>query len=162
MNKLPSVGVPSSDGEPRPAAVDVFETILLATDLAPASATATERAVQLAARLGARLLVVNVMDRHRLDGLGDHERIDQARAERERALLDLVRDARAAGARAEFIVWEGEPASALRAAVMAEHADLLVVGTRGRDRAGRMLLGSVSDDLVRNAGCPVLVVRPTT
>ena len=35
----------------------------------------------------------------------------------------------------------------------------MVVGTRGRSGAERMLLGSVSDHVVRHAGCPVLVVR---
>jgi universal stress protein A len=138
-----------------------IRTIVLATDLTPASALATDRAVELAARLGARLLVVNILERRRLSGLGSHDRVDQARAEREAALVDLVRVARGAGANAEFIVWGGDPPTAIASVVHAEEADLLVVGTRGRDRAGRMLLGSVSDDLVRNAGCPVLVVRPT-
>lgn len=147
----------SAPWQPRP----VFQTILLATDLAPASTAATARAIELAARLGARLLIINVMDRRRLDGHGSHERVDQARAERETALIRVVRDARAAGAQAEFIVWEGEPANALRQAVIAENADLLVVGSRGRDRAGRMLLGSVSDDMIRTAACPVLIVRPS-
>jgi nucleotide-binding universal stress UspA family protein len=34
-----------------------------------------------------------------------------------------------------------------------------VVGTRGLARAGRWLLGSVSDHVVHHASCPVLVVR---
>ncbi|MEO7117454.1 MAG: universal stress protein [Candidatus Limnocylindrales bacterium] len=137
----------------------MFRTILLATDLTASSAIATDRAIELAARLQARLLIINVMDHRRLDGLGTHDRVDQARGERENALLRIVREARTVGAQAEFIVWEGEPAPALRAAVIAEQADLLVVGSHGRDRAGRMLLGSVSDDMVRTAACPVLIVR---
>jgi nucleotide-binding universal stress UspA family protein len=38
-------------------------------------------------------------------------------------------------------------------------ASVLVVGSRGRGAVKRALLGSVSDHLVRNAPCPVLVVR---
>jgi nucleotide-binding universal stress UspA family protein len=142
---------------PRP-----FGTVLLATDLTAASAEATDRAIELAARLGARLLIVNVMDTRRLAGGGSHDRVDQARAEREAVLLDVVRRARTAGASAEFLIWTGDPGHAIVAAAEAEHADLLVVGTRGRRGAGRMLLGSVSDHLVHHAGCPVLVVRPGT
>lgn len=137
-----------------------FRTVLLATDLTPASDEATDRAIELSARLGARLLIVNVMDTRRLAGGGSHDRVDQARAEREAILLDIVRNARTKGASAEFLIWTGDPGNSLVAAAEAEHADLLVVGTRGRSGAERMLLGSVSDHLVHHAGCPVLVVRP--
>jgi nucleotide-binding universal stress UspA family protein len=137
-----------------------IDTILLATDLTPASAEATERAVDLAARLGARLLIINVLEDRRLAGSGTHARVDQARSEREARLVEIVRHARAAGARAEFMVWDGEPGPSIAAAAEAEQADLVVVGTRGRGGAERMLLGSVSDQVVRSAGCPVLVVRP--
>ena len=39
-------------------------------------------------------------------------------------------------------------------------ADLVVVGTAGRTGIARMALGSVAEQVVRHAGCPVLVVRP--
>jgi nucleotide-binding universal stress UspA family protein len=52
---------------------------------------------------------------------------------------------------------EGHPAPALVAASSA--ADLLVVGSRGHGQFAGMLLGSVSEYCVRNANCPVTVVR---
>ena len=36
---------------------------------------------------------------------------------------------------------------------------MIVVGSHGRGTVGRFLIGSVSDHVVRNAPCPVLVVR---
>ena len=39
-------------------------------------------------------------------------------------------------------------------------AGLIVIGSRGRGRLRRALLGSVSDSVVRHAHCPVIVVRP--
>jgi nucleotide-binding universal stress UspA family protein len=144
-----------------PAEVRPFQTILLATDLTAASREATQRAIDLARRLGARLLIVNVLEKRRLVGGGAHERVDQARAEREAHLVAVVREARAAGVTAEFLVWEGDPGGSIAAAAEAENADLVVVGTRGRSGAGRILLGSVSDHVVRHAACPVLVVRPS-
>lgn len=143
------------------AQVRPIRTILLATDLTAASREATERAIDLAGRLGARLLIVNVLEKRRLVGGGSHDRVDQARSERESHLVKVVRDARAAGVTAEFLVWEGDPGGSIAAAAEAEDADLVVVGTRGRSGAERMLLGSVSDHVVRHATCPVLVVRPS-
>jgi len=147
-------------GDAPSASVRPIRTILLATDLTAASAEASARAIDLAARLGARLLIVNVLEKRRLSGAGSHERVDQARSERERHLVTVVRDARAAGVTAEFLLWEGDPGGSIAAAAEAEQADLIVVGTRGRSGAGRMLLGSVSDHVVRHAASPVLVVRP--
>jgi nucleotide-binding universal stress UspA family protein len=143
-----------------PVSVRPIRTIVVATDLMASSAEATARAIDLAARLDARLVIVNVLEKRRLSGSGAHERVDQARSERERLLVNVVRDARAAGVTAEFLVWEGDPGGSIAAAAEAEQADLVVVGTRGRSSAGRMLLGSVSDHVVRHATCPVLVVRP--
>ena len=45
-------------------------------------------------------------------------------------------------------------------AAEAERADMIVVGSHGRGAVGRLFLGSVSEHVVRNAPCPVLVVRP--
>lgn len=41
------------------------------------------------------------------------------------------------------------------------NADLIVIGTHGRGFWGRMLLGSITDELVHHAPCSVLVVRKT-
>ena len=57
-----------------------------------------------------------------------------------------------------------EPVHAPPAKSLIEHsrnARMLVVGTRGHGGFTGMLLGSVSEQCVRHAACPVLVVRPT-
>ncbi len=135
-----------------------MSTIVLATDLTDVSAGAVARAIDLAARLCARLLIVNVLDLGRLSGRGRHERVDQARAEREPLLMDLVRVARASGVHAEFLLWSGSASDGIAEAANSEGAEMIVVGTRGRRGAGRMLMGSVSDRLIRTTRLPVLVV----
>lgn len=139
-----------------------LRTILLATDLGPASREATDVAITLAARLRARLVIVNALDTRRIAGMGSHERVDQARTEREALLLEVVRQARDQGVSAQFLIWAGPAPAAVRDAALAEGADLLVVGSHGRDRAGRLVLGSVSEALMRSASCPVVVARPRT
>ncbi len=56
------------------------------------------------------------------------------------------------------VVVEGHAAPTLIAA--SEHADLLVVGSRGHGAFAGMLLGSVSQHCATNARCPVVIVRP--
>ncbi len=141
-----------------------IKTVLLATDLTGASEVATDQAIDLAASIGARLLVVNVLDPGKPGGgpvvpYPSGIRIDQQRASREGPLLNIVERARMRGAEAAFLLWTGEPGQGIVAAAEAEGADLIVVGTRGLDRAGQFLLGSVSDFVVYHSSCPVLVAH---
>lgn len=140
-----------------------IRTVLLATDLTPVSDAATRQAIEMAASLGARLLVVNVIDmgeRGQASPLTQKTtRVDQQRAEREGQLLSIINGARSHGVEAAFLLWTGEPGLSIVAAAEAEGADLVIVGTRGLDRAGRFLLGSVSDYVVYHSRCPVMVAR---
>ena len=135
--------------------------ILLATDLSHVSDVATDLAFDLAHSVGASLLVVSVIDPHelRLPGGRFLVRMDQVRERRETAAQELVHRGRRAGVQVTFLVWDGDPAESIVAAASSEGADLVIVGSHGRGALGRMLLGSVSDQVVRNAPCPVLVVR---
>lgn len=54
----------------------------------------------------------------------------------------------------------GKPVPTLLDTCMRLDADLLIVGTRARRGLDRLVLGSVAEALVRQAPCPVLVVRP--
>jgi nucleotide-binding universal stress UspA family protein len=141
-----------------------FRTVLLATDLSPTSEAATTAGLELAATVGARLLAVSVIDPGalRLSGGRYFARVDQVRAERERVAQELVARGRSMGVDVGFLVWEGEPGESIIEAAEAESADLIVVGSHGRGAVGRFLIGSVSDHVVRNASCPVLVVRSSS
>ena len=141
---------------------DTARTLLLATDLADASASATDEALDLAGRLGARLLVVSVIDPGSLALPGGRfrARIGQVRERREQLAQALVERGRELGIEVTFLVWTGDPGDIIVEAARAEHADMVLVGSHGRGAVGRLFLGSVSEHVVRNAPCPVLVVRP--
>jgi nucleotide-binding universal stress UspA family protein len=149
-------------GGARPAPPLAVEKMLLATDLSEASTAATEQAFELAARLGASLLIVSVIDPGSLlmPGGRFHARVDQVRERRAVIAQSLVERGRETGVPVSFLVWEGDPGDQIVAAAEAEHADMVVVGSHGRGTVGRLFLGSVSEHVVRNAPCPVLVVRP--
>jgi len=127
-----------------------IETVLFATDASPASQAAEDHAIDLAARLGARLVVLSVVSGS-----------PTVQATRQLAIEAVVQRARAGGADATGMTWNGEAGESIVEAAEAESADLIVVGTHERGAVGRLFLGSVSDHVVRHARCPVMVVRPT-
>ncbi|HWP63374.1 MAG TPA: universal stress protein [Candidatus Binatia bacterium] len=156
----PSASAPSP-GTAGPAGGASPSTLLLATDLSPASEAATEQALDLARRLGARLLAVSVIDPGtlRLPGGRFGARIDQVRASREREAQVLVRRGRELGVPVTFLIWQGDPGEVIVEAARSEGVEMIVIGSHGRRGVERALLGSVSDHVVRHAPCPVLVVR---
>ena len=135
--------------------------ILLATDLSPTSVPATDEAFDVAGRLQAELLVVSVIDTAslRLPGGRFRARVDQVRGPRHAAAQALVQRGRRQGVKVTFLVWEGDPAESILAAAGAEGVDMIVLGSHGRGPIGRLLLGSVSQEVVRQAPVPVVVVR---
>jgi nucleotide-binding universal stress UspA family protein len=145
-----------------PSPVGRTQKLLLATDLSEASESATDEAFELAERLEAALLVVSVIDPGSLllPGGRFRVRIDQVRERREQQAQALVERGRNVGIDVSFLIWTGDPGDMIVAAAEAEHADMVLVGSHGRGVVGRFFLGSVSEHVVRNAPCPVLVVRP--
>jgi nucleotide-binding universal stress UspA family protein len=135
--------------------------LAFATDLGAASMAAERAAIDLARRLRAELLVINVIDPGglRLPGGRFRRRMDEVRGERETAVAGIVARATSQGIGARFLVWQGDPGPGLLEAAMAEAADLIVVGSHRRGRLGRLILGSVSTYVVEHAPVPVLVVR---
>jgi nucleotide-binding universal stress UspA family protein len=140
-----------------------IETILVATDGSPASVAASEEAIDLAARLGARLIVIAVVSPPELQAPGAiwPGTVAAAREEAEGITRRVVDQARRSGVEAAYLTFEGQPGEAIVQAAEAEAADMVVVGAHGRTVVGRLLLGSVSEFLVRHARVPVLVVHPS-
>ena len=83
---------------------------------------------------------------------------DQGRAAVE-ATMDSLRNVEHASDRLESLVIDGEPGPALCHLAAEVGASALIVGSRGRGGLKRALLGSVSDYIVRNAPCSVIVSR---
>jgi nucleotide-binding universal stress UspA family protein len=64
--------------------------------------------------------------------------------------------------RVRHLLSEGEPAAAILRAARGTDADLIVMGTHGRTGLDRLVAGSVAEQVVRRAPCPVLTVRADT
>ncbi|MCI4340009.1 MAG: universal stress protein [Thermoplasmata archaeon] len=77
-------------------------------------------------------------------------------------MIDEARDRAAALGitKVHVVALEGDVADALTSYLERHPQDLVVVGSRGLSRGRRLLVGSVSMDLVQRIPAPVLVVRP--
>ena len=84
--------------------------------------------------------------------------IAAARAEHEHLARRSVERLRLADRDADAEVRVGAPAAELVAAAASWRADLIVVGSRGRTRLARLLLGSVARDVLLHASISVLIV----
>jgi nucleotide-binding universal stress UspA family protein len=85
---------------------------------------------------------------------------DDLKCDMVQAMADRVRDLlRKDGVAADSVVKEGNPAKAIVDAAAENECDLIVVGSHGRTGLDRILIGSVSQQVVVQAKCPVMVVK---
>lgn len=74
-------------------------------------------------------------------------------------LGNLCRARACDGVTLEMRVVDGVPADTIIATARREQADLIVMSTHGRSGLARVLMGSVTEDVLHSAPCPVLVIR---
>src|SRR5262249_31526550 len=145
-----------------------FRRILCPIDLTGASARTVEAAVALADRNAAELTVVHVLES--ADGGTPGPSAYLSRAEREalrQGGVEQVRErlhaavARCAPGRSRIDerVTAGEPSQEIVRLAEEIGADLVVMGACATSPIARLFFGSTSRDVVREAPCPVLVVR---
>jgi nucleotide-binding universal stress UspA family protein len=140
-------------------------SILHPTDFSETAEAAESQAIAVARALGAELVILHVAVEGMLYGetpfgRAELERLYQSQREwATRALEARVSAARAAGVPARAIVRTGVPAQTIVQTAQSEGAAMIVMGTHGRGGLDRLLLGSVTDRVLRTAGCPVLTVR---
>jgi len=89
------------------------------------------------------------------------EYLEQVTIERgQELLMDLKERAEKEGINIETKVRKGNPWEEIVKEAKVGKYDLVVVGSKSREGISRVLLGSVSENVLTHAHCPVLVVRP--
>jgi nucleotide-binding universal stress UspA family protein len=145
--------------------VTPFKKILVPVDFSAHSKEAIKVAVDLSKRYDAELTLLHVYEPVALalpEGYVpyDPEQLTQILAAFHRQLLDAKQDALALGVRSVDIQqMQGVVESEIVDYATLGKFDLLVMGTHGRRGLQHMLLGSVTERVLRRAPCPVLTVR---
>jgi nucleotide-binding universal stress UspA family protein len=138
----------------------MYRRILVGYDGSAAGDKAFESALGLAKRDGAELHVLTVSRPPEIgDDVETEAVIENSREHHRRLLAPLRKKAAQEGVEAQFEVAVGHPAEQIIYYADQNGTDLIVVGDRGRSKFARLLLGSVSKNVVLYANRPVLVVR---
>ena len=149
-----------------------FERVLCAVDFSPWSDAALELASSLARESGAALDLVHVIEwpwseppapvlaelpSHQADALGEFRRYLVAGATKR--LESLVSEAIRDRCEVTVHVAHGKPYAQVLQIARDAGADLIVLGVHGRNPIDMTVLGSTTNQIVRQATCPVLTLR---
>jgi nucleotide-binding universal stress UspA family protein len=142
-----------------------LNVIVVPTDFSEQSLSALEYAVGLADKYGARLKVVFVNE----PGLKitdmawvgvDEVSMDEAQLrDARRTIEDIVLDRIPTHVTADAEIVHGDAVARIIQYAEDVNSDLIVMSTRGRTGLSHVLLGSVAEQVVRKAPCPVLTLK---
>jgi len=139
-----------------------FKHILIATDFSPASELATEYALGIARRYGSQLTLVHALSPEPREPIPmDSPRdLDGERFKAEQRMTELTEKVTKTGVSSRLRIERGRIWDVLSSLIQREDVDLLVLGTHGRGGIKKLALGSVAEEVLRRADCPVLTVGP--
>jgi nucleotide-binding universal stress UspA family protein len=138
-----------------------LRTILVPLDGSIVAETALTRAVDLAREAGAKLVLLRAAEAHPLP-MADPVDAQVAVMGEVQAYLAAVRErVRSAGVGdVEVSAWYGPAVEAIVEAARYRDADLIVMSSHGRSGLTRLVLGSVTEFVLRATTVPILVIRP--
>jgi nucleotide-binding universal stress UspA family protein len=147
----------------------MFSSVVVGTDGSETATEAVRQAIDLAARLGAKLEIVCAYEP--VSGQRLREESHQVpedlqwminpREDVDATLREACEMARQQGVDAEPFARQGDPADSILDVAEETNADLIVVGNKGMTGAKRFLLGSVPNKVSHHAPCSVLIIRTT-
>lgn len=139
-----------------------YKKILVATDGSEYSMEAVRHAVALAKATGAKitfLYVVGTLAESKRHAVAFDSLKKIFKEEGKSATEKAKEIAKKEGVAAEAKILEGIPFEVIVETAKEENADLIVMGTHGHTGINKVVLGSVTERVVRRAPCPVTVVR---
>lgn len=136
-----------------------WKNILIATDGSKYSRSAVDKAIDFAKAYGGRILVLSVVDVPTELYAEAPQAVESMIKKAKEYITDVKRQADVAGVPAEIFVGEGDAAESIVKLAGERNADMIVVGSYGRTGLRRLLMGSVTEKVIGEASCPVLVVK---
>jgi len=139
-----------------------FKKILIAVDDSDFAARAADLGAEIAKSAKAKMGFIHIFNPSVGPGTTWGLPADRVSEMSERVAKDLLAEFRKrTGKRSGIVEFleSGKPASKILEVAKTWPADLIVIGSHGRGKVGGLVLGSVSQEVLHHAPCPVLVVR---
>jgi nucleotide-binding universal stress UspA family protein len=150
--------------EQRPATAVEIKNVLFATDFSDASEAALPYVAALSLRYGSTIHLAHVLPDVTFlrPGAPDpavmgsiYEDAHSGAQEKMHRLADRLK-----GFPHHTYLRHGETCEVLSEIISEQKVDLVIAGTHGRTGLGKMVMGSVAEEILRRASCPVLTVGP--
>jgi nucleotide-binding universal stress UspA family protein len=142
----------------------MIKRIVVPVDFSPYSLKALDYAAEWARSFRAELHAVFVVETIYFAAPGAGTAVDAfITAQKAHAAAELLKLERRYARRRITLrtaVLSGSPAAAIRESCIRLGTDLIVIATHGRTGISHLLLGSVAEQVIRTAPCPVLTLRP--
>ena len=141
----------------------MFKKILFPTDFSDVSQKAVKYIKQLKGAGAQEVIVLHVIDEKELQVLSrvpDQYLTITAQMEKEIAkeMAAVEEDMTAEGFRVKLTVKTGKPFTEIMKTAAEEKTSIIVLGSHGRSNIREMLMGSVSENVIRHAKVPLLVI----
>ena len=132
----------------------MYEHILVPLKSGLGDEILVEHAASLAELTGGVVILVHVVHSH------SREESAFLEGEATKELTRLVERLDKRSIRTEIVVGHGEPGEGILAAIKQVSADLVVMATHGHGNVRHLLVGSVTEEIIRDSDAPVLLIRP--
>lgn len=137
--------------------------ILCPVDFSPESKRALKNAITLAHKFKAELVLLAVYEVSQLfpirNKLKMDEHLEYLRTSCENDMEKFLKDVTLSGLEVTREIKEGDPASEILHAIKRHKADLLMMGTTGKSGISRILIGSVTEKVIREIPCSFITLK---
>ncbi len=136
-----------------------INTILCPIDFSDASRKAVRYAHEFAVTMRAQIFLLNVVDIP-IESILNNVQLDEDLEKSAQENLDVVKnELLSEGLRVESAVKIGDPAEVIIDHTAKLDVNLIIMGSHGKKGLSRLIMGSVAETVLRNADCPVLIVK---
>lgn len=137
-----------------------WKRILLATDGSKYSQDAVDRAIDLAKSYKADLLVLSVVNVPSELFAKTQSILEGLSIKAKGFVENVMKNAESMGIKTSIFVIEGDAYQVITDLARKEKAEMIIMGSHGRTGFKKLIMGSVTEEVISHTSCPVLIVYP--